>query len=160
MKQEKKQSEEDNKEVMKKFNFNKFGRYNGGVPAKIGFTRGGALAKPGEFVSAEQMHEIRGAGTSVDLYTNREDVRANTNYVKSDIDFLQFKKTYFQANVENKTLFNLKFLTYIFIILVVLKIIVSDITKQTQNNFWRKYRLTKKVNKGNVTISDDFIFKK
>jgi hypothetical protein len=85
---------------MKNYNFNKFGRYNGGVPTRVGRYRGGANGLTGTVVDAQEMHLIRGAGSSVDMYTNREDMRANTNFYKSDKEYYDYKHTYYQSNVE------------------------------------------------------------
>jgi hypothetical protein len=95
--------QEENERVMRKFNFNWSGRYNGGVPNKVGECRGSALNVSGKLVTIDDMDEIQGTGTSTELFANREDVRANTNYYKSEKEIHAFRKTYFQNEVEDVT---------------------------------------------------------
>ena len=146
--------------MMKNHNFNKFGRYNGGVPGKVGKYRGGASGETGEIVEANEMHLIRGAGSSVDLYTSREDMRANTNFYKSDKDHYDYKHTYYQAKVEDwSNLFKTKTRYYIFLFLcvdLILGILFFDLLKSND----RKKALVKLYKKGKLEISDGFVFRK
>lgn len=86
---------------MKLYNFNRFFRFNGGVPNRLGKTRGNALGESGELISAEHTDEIRGSGSKLEVYTNREDVRANTNFYKHEKEIYSWRKTYFQNEVED-----------------------------------------------------------
>ena len=150
----------DNKEVMKKYNFNKFGRYNGGIPDRVGRFRGGARGDPGSLVMADEMHVARGAGTTSDLYTNREDMRANTNFYKSDIEYEQYRKTYFQADVEDFRLFKNGFRNFLFKYVIYFSCFFATYCSGKLFLEKRYNRVQKQIRRDNVEYSNGIIFEK
>jgi hypothetical protein len=154
------EDEKANKKTMKTYNFNKYGRYNGGVPNKIGKARGGAINMPGEVVSALEMHMIRGAGTSVDIYTNREDMRANTNFYKSDKEKYNFKTTYFQTKIENFALNPSRFSYTVLLVLILGAFLYFDHKKTIISNENRIKAFQTMSKRGQVDVSDGFVILK
>ena len=144
---------------MKKFNFNKFGRFNGGVPGKIGKYRGNALAESGEIINVELMHEIRGAGDSLDAYSSREDVRAVRNFYKTDQENYDYKRTYYQNDIMEFKMKHWSILKYFILLVISWKLMMYSLSEGRFDASKRKKKLDKIIKK-DVEIKNGVIFGK
>lgn len=85
---------------MKKYNFNEFGRYRGGVPRPFGIGRGDALGQPGEFHKIDQIKEFEMADEVSDFKVARFDVVEFGRYMKDDEVNYKARRTYIVGNID------------------------------------------------------------
>jgi hypothetical protein len=97
---------ESKRYMMKKYNFNEYGRYRGGYPNMDNNWRGTAGGEPGEFHDIVELRDFERVDTQTDLKINRTDVAEYGRYMQDDMTIILNKRTYMAGKID-ENYFNL-----------------------------------------------------
>ena len=86
--------------LMKKYNFNEYGRYKGGYPNRWWSFRGNAQGRPGEFHDVVDLRDYEKADMQTDFKINREDVVDYGRYMQDDMSVILNKRTYIAGKLD------------------------------------------------------------
>ena len=93
---------ESRKYMMKKYNFNEYGRYNGGYPDDMTLFRGNAHGVPGEYHNIVDLRDHEDADEKAELFINREDTVEYGRYMQDDMIDILNKRTYIQGRLDEE----------------------------------------------------------
>jgi hypothetical protein len=89
-------------QTKKRYNINKLGRYNGGIPNPDGMTRGDALDVPGAFHDVEMQRFYEQSDFVADFNVNRQDVVEYGRYMLDDRLQYGISRTWLRAKIDEK----------------------------------------------------------